>query len=90
MAENLRSSEPGINVPHMHGSVDSGGGLVSFLNVSENLKKYILFLVSSYFLSFSLSVFYLFFCCWCFIYNYLICDILLIYIYIYFFFFLVF
>ena len=75
MAENLSSSEPCINVPHMHGSVDSGGGLVSFLNVSENLKKYILFLVSSYFLSFSLSVFYLFFCCWCFIYNYLICDI---------------
>ena len=37
MAENLSSSEPGINVPNMHGSVDSGGGLVSFLNVSENL-----------------------------------------------------
>ena len=37
MAENFSSSDPGINVPHMHGSVDSGGGLVSFLNVSEKL-----------------------------------------------------
>ena len=37
MAENFSSSDPGINIPVMHGSVDSGGGLVSFLNVSENL-----------------------------------------------------
>ena len=37
VAENFSSSDPGINVHHMHGSVDSGGGLVSFLNVSENL-----------------------------------------------------
>ncbi|KAM7442061.1 Beta-1 [Porites harrisoni] len=35
VAENFSSSDPGINVPHMHGSVDSGGGLVSFLNVSR-------------------------------------------------------
>ena len=41
MTENFSASDLGINVPHMHGSVDSGGGLVSFLNVSGNLKKYI-------------------------------------------------
>ena len=59
MTENFSASDPGINVPHMHGSVDSGGGLVSFLNVSGNLKKYILILLSSFFYQFFLLVFYL-------------------------------
>ena len=84
MAENLSSSEPGINVPNMHGSVDSGGGLVSFLNVSENLKKYILFLLSCFFLLFiflSLCLFYLFVVGVLFIIINLICGI---YIYIFF------
>ena len=64
MAENFSSSDPGINVPHMHGSVDSGGGLVSFLNVSENLVLKKKHFVSSFLLLFiflSLSFYYYFF-----------------------------
>ena len=73
MAENFSSSDPGINIPHVHGSVDSGGGLVSFLNVSENLikkkKKICFFFLLTVYLSLSLFLL-LFFFCWCFIYNY--------------------
>ena len=62
MAENFSSSDPGVNVPHMHGSVDSGGGLVSFLNVSENLvlkkKTFCFFLL---FIFLSLSFYYSFY-----------------------------
>ena len=36
MAENFSSSDPGINDPLMSVRLDDGGGLVSFLNVSEN------------------------------------------------------
>ena len=65
MAENFSSSDPGINIPHVHGSVDSGGGLVSFLNVSENLilkkKTFCFFFLLTFYLSLSLFLLLFFF-----------------------------
>ena len=78
MAENFSSSDPGINVPHMHGSVDSGGGLVSFLNVSENLVLKKNHFVSSFlvlFIFLSLSFYYFFFVGVLFIIINVICSI---------------
>ena len=66
MAENFSSSDPGINVPHVHGSLDSGGGLVSFLNVSENLvlnkkKTFCFFFLRTFYLPLSLFLLFIFF-----------------------------
>ena len=79
MAENFSSSDPGINVPLMHGSVDSGGGLVSFLNVSENLvkkkKTFCFFFPLTFYLSLSLFLLLFFFVGVLFIIINVICSI---------------